>query len=194
MKNKLRYVGSKYSVASLVLVTGIIAACAASAAIVLTLNSNINFGIIEYQTTHSGNISIGTNGAVTLTGSGLMYDTGATPGRISVTPSPATGVLIIKCDSTAKLKSNTGNTILNMNNIQVSVNSGVAYGSGSLCQGIKNSDPAATTVNLASSPAPIIYIGGNLVIPSNALTSAAATSYSSTNSGGKAVTVRVIYQ
>ena len=157
----------------------------------ITLNKTADmfFGVISFDTTHSGTIQLGTNGSVSIIGGvGIAHDGGGNSGTVGVTGSVA-DVIEIKCDTTGKLR-NSNNT-LNMQNVEVAIDTGVVFGSGNSCQGIKNNDAAAITVDLAVNPTPTILIGGELSVTSNSLVSG---TYDSQNGGGKAITVRVIYQ
>lgn len=159
--------------------------------VTLSLTSTISFGIIEYAATHSGNIGLGTNGAVTITGIGMAYDGFAAPGQVGVTASPASGVLDVKCTSTGKLRGNASG-LLDMDNAQITVSSTAGFGSGNLCHGITGGSAVATTINLATDPTPVIYLSGRLVVPAGGFSG--NTSFNSTGSGGKAITLRVVFQ
>ena len=167
----------------------------AHAQIVLNSTSDISFGTIEYQTSHAGTISIGTNGALTITGTGMTYDSGSSPGQVTVNATPSSGVIEIKCTDTAKLKATNGNNTLDVDSVEVTVNSVAVFGGGNACQGTRKKDPVASTFDITGVPTITIYLGGRVQIPSGALANGSSTdTYSGANTGGKTVTLRVLFQ
>lgn len=166
---------------------------AAVAQITFAINADLSFGLIEYSTTHSGQVRIGTNGNVTLTGSGLMYVSGAFPANVRITAIPASGILDIKCRANGSLRGNSTGSALTMNRLQISIDTGVNYDAANLCAGIAGGNPVAVSVDLAVSPTPIVLIGGRLVVGAGALNNT-NTSYSSANAGGQHIRLRVVYQ
>lgn len=158
--------------------------------VTLVKNSNLSFGFLDYATVHSGSLRLGTNGVMSIIGgTGLSSDGNTTAGNVTVT-TPSSGVVEVKCTTSAKLKN--GNKSLDLINPEIAVNSGVAFGSGSACQGNKKNSPAAAVIDLAANPNPNILIGGRIDLPANALVSG---TYSTAGGGGsKPLTLTVIIQ
>ena len=161
----------------------------ATAQIVLNKSSNMFFGTIGYDTPHSGTITLGTNGNVSIIGgTGLAYNSGAHAGSVMVVGTPM-DVVEIKCETSGKMR--LGNSNLNVTNIEVAVNSGVAFGAGQRCRGVKRRDTPATTIDLAGTPLPNILMGGEVFVGANSLLSG---TYNTTSGGGQAIQLTVIYQ
>ena len=149
--------------------------------------AGMHFGLIEFATPHMGDITLGSNGGVSLTGTGLIYQGNAVPGQISITGN--TGVVEVKCEATATLG---GANTLSITNIDISPYSGVAPGAGTPCQGIGGADPTAVVLDLGSTPNPRLYFGGKLNIPMNGLS--VSGRYESNASGGDPVTISAVFQ
>ena len=156
----------------------------------VTLNKtgDMYFGIIGYETAHNGLISLGTNGAITVGGTGLAYNGNATAGSV-VLSGNRNNVVDIKCSDTARVA--IGNNRLDMRLLEISINSGTSFGAGQRCQGTKNNSPVTTTYDLAIGATPTIFMGGQLVVPTNALISG---DYTSQNNQGAPMTLSIIYQ
>lgn len=95
--------------------------------------------------------------------------------------SPATGIIEIRCATTAVLADPTA-TSLTIENIEVAVNTGTTFGSGSACNGSGGADPVATTVDLDALPTPNIFIGGEIMF-SGPITLPTDKTYSTSGSG-----------
>lgn len=147
--------------------------------------NGMEFGLIEFAGSHSGFLTMGTNGSVSLTGSGLFYEGNGVPGQITIVGN--SGIVEIKCESGATMG---GDTTLTISDIEVRAGSGGGPGTGSPCLGIGGGDAAAVVVDLGATPNARIYFGGKLNIPNNALSSG---SYSST-SGGDPMTISAMFQ
>ncbi len=124
--------------------------------------SSISFGDFDFALTYNGNIQLGTNNTLNVTGSGISYNGGATRGHLRVT-SPATGIIQIKCTAFAEMVSS-GASNLAINELEIAITTGVAFGSGNECAGIGGGDAIAASVDLDANPNPDIYIGGEIDI------------------------------
>ena len=153
-------------------------------------NSNLNFGLIEFDSNHMGELTLGTNGGVSLTGSGLFYQGNAMPGQITL--GDTTGIVEIRCDATSIMGGNAGGGSLTVTDIEASVSTGLPAGSATPCQGVGGSDPAAALVNLDSNPNARVLFGGKLNIGSGALNG--GRTYSSSSAGGSPLTISIVFQ
>ncbi len=151
-------------------------------------NSDISFGIIEFATSHLGQLTIGTNGGVSLTGSGLFYQGDATVGQAVITGD--SGIIEIRCSASAILGAQDGGGTLTITPIEISLNSGVAAGAGNICNG--TSGNVAMVIDLSVTSDPRILIGGTLNIPSQALNS--STTFTSITSGGDSISISAVFQ
>ena len=148
--------------------------------------SGMDFGLIEFASSHSGTLTMGTNGSASLSGSGLFYQNDGNPGQITIIGN--SGVVEVKCEPTATLS---GNTTLTISDIEARAGSGGPPGTGSACGGIGGGDPATLVIDLGATPNARIYFGGKLNIPANALSSG---SYSSSTGGGDPMTLSAMFQ
>lgn len=172
-----------------ILIVLFLASTPANAQIVLNKSSNMFFGTIGYDVPHSGTVTLGTNGSVNIIGgTGLAYNSGGYAGSVAVTGTPL-DVVEIKCETSGKMR--LGNNTLNVSNIEVAINTGVAFGAGQSCNGAKRRSTPATTVDLAATPNPNVLMGGQVVIGANSLLSG---TYNTTSGGGQAIQLTVIYQ
>ena len=126
--------------------------------------STVDFGSYDFASSYSGNIQLGTDGAVQIVGSGIVSNGGEAAGHIQIT-SPSTGVVDIKCSQQAQLTDPSA-TSLTIQNIEIAVNTGTTFGGGYACNGIGAGNSVATTIDLSALPNPNIYIGGEIVIAS----------------------------
>tara|TARA_B100001989_G_scaffold249166_1_gene223995 strand:+ start:6995 stop:7591 length:597 start_codon:yes stop_codon:yes gene_type:complete len=152
----------------------------ARAQVVINSNANINFGTVDFDTTYNGNIQLGTDGNVQTTGFGLVARDNGNAGAIQVT-SPDTGILELKCSSTAQLTDPTA-TDLDIVNVEIAVNTGVAFSSGVDCNGVGGGDAVATTLDMDALGDPNIFIGGEIAI-TGAITLPSDRVYNTTGSG-----------
>ena len=160
------------------------------AVISATAGQDMNFGNVNFEPNHSGEIRLATNGSVQLGGgaSGLTLDGGSpTAGDVTISGDGQSNIEI-SCESNGVLGSN-GSGTLNLQDVQFSVDSGRSYGAATNCSGL--SSPAAV-LDLASNNAPKLFFGGALNVSGNAIS--ASDQYSTANAGGDPVTVRVVYQ
>lgn len=152
--------------------------------------SDLGFGSFDFDTTYNATIQLATNGSLNIIGSGIVSNGGETAGQIRIT-SPDTGLVDIKCSSSAVLSDPTA-TDLTISSIEISVNSGVSFGSGDACNGVGAGDAVAVTVDMDALPDPNIFIGGEIVINS-AITLPTDHTYSSSGAGTP-VTLSVVVQ
>ena len=143
--------------------------------------SSIDFGDFDFATTYNGTIQLGTNDTLNTTGSGISYNGGATRGQIRVT-APGTGIIDVKCATTAQMVSPPSADPFDIDQIELAVTTGVAFGSGNSCNGLGGGDAVATTVDLDANPNPDIYIGARINIPTP-ITLPASHSYTTTGTG-----------
>ncbi len=155
----------------------------------MAVDSNMNFGLIEYASIHSGEMTLGTNGAVNLTGGGLYYQGGAVPAQISITGS--TGVVEIRCDETGALGSSGGPPIP-ITNIEVSLDTGLPPGAANNCRGASGASPDALVIDLDNSPNPKLFFGGKLEISQGALSG--ENSFTSSGGSGSSLTLSAVFQ
>lgn len=154
----------------------------------MTSDSNLSFGLIEFSiASHQGELTVGTNGGVTLSGSGLYYQDGAVPAQITITGN--SGVVEIKCESTATLAAN-GST-LEITDIDAALNTGAPPGAGQDCNGVAGANPDAIVADLGAEPNPRIFFGGKLNILSGSLSG--GETYN-TSSGGNPLTISATFQ
>ena len=159
-------------------------------ALSVTKSADMDFGNVSYETLHSGSIRLGTDGNVGLVGeTGLFLESSA--------PTNAGGVVVgggnnsvidVSCDVDGRLTAGGGNR-LELVNTEIALNAGVSGGSGTLCNGVKN---VVMTVDTAVSPVPLILVGGEIDTTADGIDG--DLSYSTANSGGQAVTIRVVFQ
>tara|TARA_R110001592_G_scaffold29350_17_gene106735 strand:+ start:2006 stop:2557 length:552 start_codon:yes stop_codon:yes gene_type:complete len=142
--------------------------------------SGINFGAYDFATTFNVRIQLGTDGNASLTGSGASFQGGEAAGHIRIT-SPDTGIIEIKCTTTAQLFDPTATT-LTIENIEISVNTGAPFGDGNACNGLGGGDATAATIDMDALPDPDVFIGGEITL-SSPITLPADHSYSTTGSG-----------
>lgn len=159
------------------------------AAISLTLNTDMDFGIVDYVPVHSGNILLGTDASVTLSGATGLTVSGGTPTAGSVDVSgDATSVVDISCETGGSLTDGGANT-LTLSATEVAVDTGAAAGAGLACAGLGT---ASTTVDLSSNATPTILMGGTIDTTADAIDTSAT--YDTAAVGGDPVTLRVTYQ
>lgn len=149
--------------------------------------SSMDFGLIEFASSHSGTLTLGTNGAVIMTASGLSYEGNATAGHITIEGN--SGIVELKCADTASIG---GAISLQITDIEISAGSGVGPGSAQACHGTGGSDASVLAVDLGATPDIRIYFGGKLNIPPNSL--GVSGSHSSSQSGGNAINLSAVFQ
>ncbi len=152
--------------------------------------SDINFGSYDFSGSYNVQIQLGTDGNAAVIGTGVAFNGGETAGQIRIT-SPDTGIVEVKCTTTAQLTDPTA-TSLTIENIEIAVNTGVSFGNGSACQGIGGGDGIATTIDMDALPDPNVYIGGEISIPGT-ITLPTDHVYNSTGTGTP-VTLSIIIQ
>lgn len=152
--------------------------------------SDMNFGLLDFGQTYNARIQLGTNGNLSVVGTGIAAGGGETAGRVRITL-PDTGIVDIKCSSQAQLYDATATT-LTVENIQISVGSGTGFGTGLLCGGTGMGDPVVTSIDMSAIPDPEVFIGGEIVI--NAPITLPNDHVYNTSGGGVPVTISVVVQ
>ncbi len=152
--------------------------------------SDLGFGSFDFDTSYNATIQLATNGTLNISGSGIISNGGETVGQIRIT-SPDTGLVDVKCTSTAVLSDPTA-TDLTISSIEIAVNAGVALGAGDACNGIGGGDAVAVTIDMDALPDPDVYVGGQIVINS-AITLPTDHTYS-TSGAGTPITISVVVQ
>ncbi len=135
----------------------------ANAQVVVNTISTVSFGSLDFGNTYSARIQLGTNGDLNVVGSGIIANGGEAAGHIRIT-SPDTGIIDIKCTTTAAMHGQ-GATNIAMESIELSVNIGRAFGTASACDGLNPGDNVAVSIDMDALPDPDVYIGGEVVIP-----------------------------
>jgi len=174
----------------LVLCFGVISADSAHTQIVLSKVSDIDFGVLEYDATYNGQVRLGTNGALTVTGTGLAISGTGVPGQVSIAATPA-DVVEVKCRRNVRLRSSTGDA-LTINRTEAAIDTGVPFNSGTRCDNLGGGRAPVAVIDIAANPNPTVLIGGRIRI--NAGANLISGEYNSINSGGRAMRVRVIFQ
>ncbi len=158
------------------------------AAITLTPGTDIDFGTIDFGAAQAGDIVLNpVGGAVDVSAATDITASGApTAGVLTVGGDGETDVGIT-CLATATLTDDvTGAASITLSDVMVSVDGGAAVA----CDGLGVTE---TVVDLAVTPAPVLTFGGTLDVTANAIDAGNFT-YSTENTGGVPVTVRVVYQ
>lgn len=157
----------------------------------VTLNglADMDFGNVDFAATYSGSVQLGTNGTVQTTGFGISSTDNGNAGQVRVT-FPDTGIVELKCAQTAQMISPPA-TALNITNMEVAVNTGVAFSNGTACQGTAGADPVTLTLNMAILGDPDIFIGGEISIP-GPISISGLQNYSS--SGGTPIRLSFVVQ
>ncbi len=160
----------------------------ARAAISLTKVSDMDFGLIDYASTHAGDIRLGTNGTVSTAGTtGLVAGGAPTAAAVTVSGDGASTV-DVSCDTGATLEA-TGGDQLTLSATEVSTAAGgVAPGAGNACAGV---GLASQTIDLSATPNPTILMGGTINVDGDAISE---NGVYSTTTAGSSVTLSVVYQ
>lgn len=157
---------------------------------VINTISSVDFGSVDFAATYNARIQLGTDGNVAISGFGMTSNGGETAGHLRITL-PDTGIVEVKCVSEALLTDPTA-TSLTIENIEISVASGVAFGSGISCQGIGAGDAVTTTIDIDALPDPDVFVGGEIII-SSPITLPADRVYNTTGSGTP-ITLSIVVQ
>lgn len=158
-----------------------------NAQIVLTKLSDMFFGVVEYDTSHTGFVQLGTNGSLSTTGSGFTVSGVGIAGQVEIAATPA-DVVEVRCDLNGRMALPTGE-LVNINRVEGVIDVGVPFGSGTRCDRVGRRRTPIATVDIAANPTPIVLLGARARI--RTLSSGV---YDSTNGGGRPITVRVLFQ
>ena len=157
-------------------------------ALSLSKTSDMDFGIVDYDATNSGTIRLGTNGNVSLNAStGLNLSGGTTTAGSIVVGGDGSSVVEVSCSVGGVLSDGAGN-LLTLQNTEFTIDTTAPFSGGTGCAGLGTTP---TSVSLSVNPAPVVYLGGEIDTGTGIVNSA---TYSTTNPGGSAATVRVVYQ
>lgn len=151
--------------------------------------SDIGFGGIIFTQDHSATLRLGTNGSLSVSGTGIETSGTSSAGEISITSEDA-GTVEIRCSSSGALAS-VGEDSIQMGGAEVSVNTGRAFGSGEACSGVNASLPAVSYSLSASVPATVL-IGVELDLVNGHLSGSGE--YSSGVAGGSPIEIDVVFQ
>ena len=163
---------------------------AGNAQIVLTKVSDMEFGVLSYDTSHAGELLLGTDGNVVLSGAtGLVHEGSSSAGSVTIIGNPL-DVIEIKCVLAGRMVDASGSRI-RLRDLEVSLNSGVAAGNANACNNTGRRRAPAIVHDLAVDPNPTILMGARATIRNNSLNSG---TYSSAFGGGNNIRLRVIFQ
>lgn len=167
---------------------GMLAPSLATAQITLNINSQMNFGSLMFDATHSGTVQMGTNGSASVAGTGLAHLGGSIAGNIGIEGSGE--VVEVKCSTSGQLSLQ--NSKIDISATEVSLDAGVNAGNAIACEGTKRSNPAVLVIDLSANSTPEILVGATLSISSNSLDSGL---YDTSGGGGaKPIVLTVIVQ
>jgi len=132
------------------------------AQVVINTTANMDFGRVDFAAAHNGRIQLGTDGNVQTTGFGLSARNNGNAAVAQVTL-PNSGILEVKCGATGVLVDPVG-TDLTISNIEIAVNTGVAFGSGIPCDGVLPADSVVMTLDMDALNDPNVLFGGEIVV------------------------------
>ena len=151
--------------------------------------NDMNFGLIEYDVAHSGDVLLGTDGSVQLSSASGLNISGGSATAADISFSGDTNSTIeISCETGGVLSASNGDT-LTLSNVEFALDSGVSAGAGTACTGLGT---ASSTIDLSANPTPTMFFGATVNIASNAIST--SSNFSTTQAGGDQVTIRVVYQ
>lgn len=159
-------------------------------AFAITKISDMNFGNISYDAVHSGSIYLGTDGNVSLVNTnGLYLESNAPTNAGAVVVTGGTSSIIeVSCQRSGTMTDGGGNS-LRVVRAEVALNTGVPARSGTRCLGKRN---VIMTIDTSVTPVPMILMGGRINTNNDAIDG--DLSYSTLNSGGSPVELRIVYQ
>lgn len=149
--------------------------------VTLTVNADMDFDTIHGLT---GRANLASNGAMTYTGS--MTGAGLGIGGYVQIDGEKNCNVLISCSATATLSN--GSNTATIDNIEVSLQNAVAFGSGTACQGIGNTIITHKIHSLADRNT--LFFGGS--INGTATIPGSGGLFSTTNTGGNSITLQVI--
>ena len=158
-------------------------------AISLAKTQDMNFGTIEYDAVHTGQIILGTDGSVSLggAGNGILLGGTAKAGQIGISGDNKS-IIEISCSGVGSLSDGFGQS-LPLTAVEYAIDNGVAGVAGTACNGL---GIAPSLIDLSAQSTPEILMGGTVDVGSSAITNDA--NFSTANAGGSPVTLRVVYQ
>ena len=153
--------------------------------------TGMSFGTIDFEGTHGGYLRLGTDGSLALSdgASGVVLDEASAAAGVVRVSGDGQSNIEISCESSGTLGDGEGN-VLPLLNVEHAVDTGVAFGDGTPCQGLGASP---SVFSLASNPAPAILLGGEVDLSGNAI-AAAGTYDAAAAMGGTSIRVRIVYQ
>lgn len=126
--------------------------------------SDVAFGDFDFDTSFNATVQLGTNAGLSVSGSGVVSNGGEAVGHLRIT-TPDTGIVDVKCTQTAVLSDVTA-TDITIENIEIALDVGVAFGAASACQGVGGGDAVAVSVDMVAFPDADLYIGGEFSVTS----------------------------
>ena len=163
----------------------------AQLALQAVLNSNMDFGIVEYAAGHTGTIQLGTDGNVAIAGAtALTVGAGSTPaaGSVDITGDANTNVSI-RCETGGTLDDAGAGAALTLANVEVTVGAGAAFGGGTACAGL--GADAIASQSLGGTGTITILMGGSIAVGVDAIT--ASGTYDTATGTGNPVQLTVNY-
>lgn len=167
------------------------ASLVAGVAVSLTKNADMDFGGVDFVTgAHNGNLELGTDDAVVLSGGPTGLTLTGTPASGSVTINSATGTVDVSCEATGAVGD--GTRTMPLSSIKWDTAATTFALATNTCGGL---GVGAVAVNTTATPNPILLIGAQLDVAANALDgSVGGTPYDTSTGGGDPVTFRVVFQ
>lgn len=160
------------------------------AQIVTNTNANMDFGKIDFSDTHNGTVQLGTDGNVQTSGSGMVARNDGNAGRVKITQ-PDTGIIDVKCATSGELVDSFAPS-LDIQNIEIAVNTGVVFGSGIACLGILPANPVTTSIDMDVLIDPDVLIGGE--VPITNISPFPVDNLYSTSGGGTPIRLSITIQ
>ncbi len=158
------------------------------AAIAFSNVVDMDFALVEFAAVHSGDIQLGTNGTVVLSGTvGLTASGVGAAGSVDISGDGAS-TIDITCETGGTLTDAGVNSLL-LSATEITAGVGGAPGTGTACGGL---GIGPISVDLSVTANPTVLMGGTINVDGNAI--ATSDTYSTALAGGNPVTLRVVYQ
>lgn len=158
----------------------------------LAVNADMDWGSIEFDSGYRADLQMGTNGNLSVNGTGVVHYGASQPGIVTITGSTQE-TLEVRCRSTVKLNTGGGKEI-KVTRSELAVDTPVAYGAGSRCNGIGNQKQPAAIVNVQAGQTRTIYVAGRLRVRDNQVTLSGTEQFKASFSGGRVQQVKVTIQ